>query len=133
MKKVFDFVFCQGEIDRTIVWYSVMCGKSQRDVSARHFVARIAEKQSDYLFALHSQQMAEFKERVAESLFSLPTECHISPLSLLRQRTIDICSLARFLRSYPAQLLNSEALSEHKKLFTLHSSKGEKIFQSANE
>lgn len=111
MKRIFDFVYCKGSLTPAVVWYSVRCGISKADIQARQYIERLAASSNDYLFAKHSADLQEFQNCVAASLFPSAVKAGKSPLSLLRRHFVEVTVLARFLRSCPPQLLNSEALA----------------------
>lgn len=108
MKAIFDFAYCSGEIHAGVVWYSVKVGNSEADRRAHAFIVRLAEKSGDYLYTKHTQEMADFKQSVALSLFPAGAGDTFTLTNLLRQRYIDVVSLARMLRHYPATFLNSD-------------------------
>lgn len=107
MKKVYDFVCSPGALNISVIWYSVRAGTSKKDVQAKKFIEKITSKSSDFLFALHDLQMANFKEAVANSLFPKHAGKDGAALRLLRQKTISVTNLAQMLRKLPAALLNS--------------------------
>lgn len=108
MKKVYDFVFCEGVITPAIVFYLVRVGSSQRDQSALSSLSRLVKKRQDVLFCLHSQQMADFIGRVALSLFPSVGCPSCPPISLLKRQVVEITWLNSFVRKYPLTLLNSQ-------------------------
>lgn len=107
MKKVYDFVCSPGALNISVIWYSVRAGTSKKDVQAKKMIEKITSKSSDFLFALHDLQMANFKEAVANSLFPGHAGKDGAALRLLRQKTISVTKLAQMLRKLPAALLNS--------------------------
>lgn len=107
MKRIFDFIFCDGIITPNVVWYSVRVGSSVPDQRAQKRIQSLAEHSSDYLFSQHTLAMAAFKEKVAASIFPVSADSSCSPILLLRQKQVEVTWLARFLRHHPAALLNS--------------------------
>lgn len=107
MKKVYDFVCSPGALNISVIWYSVRAGTSKKDVQAKKMIEKITSKSSDFLFAQHDLQMANFKEAVANSLFPAHAGKDGAALRLLRQKTISVTKLAQMLRKLPAALLNS--------------------------
>lgn len=107
MKKVYDFVCSPGALNISVIWYSVRAGTSKKDVQAKKMIEKITSKSSDFLFAQHDLQMANFKEAVANSLFPGHAGKDGAALRLLRQKTISVTKLAQMLRKLPAALLNS--------------------------
>lgn len=111
MKKVYDFLFCDGVLHPGVVWYSVRVGTSRADKSAYRYLCDIIRGKTQFLFTLHSQEMAQFRQRVASSLFAGRDLQGAPVVSLLRSCFVDVVPLARFLKKYPAQFLNSPLLS----------------------
>lgn len=112
MKTIFDFVYCQGDFSPLVVWYQVRVGISKRDQSARKYVEYLSHRSGDMLFCKHSPVMVRLRDSFARQLADTrPTACKFSAL-LLRQLTIDVRSLATFLRKCPAALLNSPSLPD---------------------
>lgn len=112
MKTIFDFVYCQGDFSPLVVWYLVRVGISKRDQMARKFIEDIARCSPDFLFAKHDRTMVLLRESFAQHLaISMPVAHRCSSL-LLRQITVEVRSLASFLRKCPAALLNSPSLPD---------------------
>lgn len=110
MKKLFDFMYCDGALTPSTIWYTVTVGISATDKKAKGFIEAKAKCSTNFLFLQHDNQMAEFKEKVAISLFGDTIDQGMSPVAYLRQKFVTVTQLASFLRSNPATLLNSEAI-----------------------
>ena len=108
MKKLKDFIFCDGILSSQTVFYLVKVGSSRRDVAAHRFVAQVARSPNFY-FQDHSIQTMAFVEKCAESIYG--TLDNIKPLKCLRRQVVDVTWLASFLRKNPATLLNSLKIS----------------------
>lgn len=112
MKTLYNFIYCKGSLTPAVVWYTVRVGISQADQRAFRFVRSRVAGNTDYWLSRHSKEMAEFKKKISESLFPMVHAAGGNALSLLRQEFIDIIELARRLRRYPAEFLNSSSIPQ---------------------
>lgn len=112
MKTIFDFVYCQGDFSPLVVWYQVRVGISKRDQSARRFIECLSRCSGDMLFCKHSPVMVSLKDSFARQLADARPAANRYSTLLLRQITIEVRSLASFLRKCPAALLNSPSLPD---------------------
>ena len=104
MKRVYDFIYCDGILNAATVFFRVKVGTSQRDKTAHAKVQTLASSNNSIFYQIHSQQVQEFEEKVARSFFpTIP-----DPFLLLRVKYVEIVWLERFLRQNPPQLLNSD-------------------------
>lgn len=111
MKKIFDFLYCDSILDASTVLYHVRVGTSKKDTLARRYVESIAKKSNAYLFARHDGKMAEFMTKVADSIFASVITGDRPKVMLMRHKYVEITQLARFLKTCPPQLLNTENFS----------------------
>lgn len=107
MKKVFDFVFCDDELDTSVVFYSVKVGTSVSEQSAWRFVLKQASN-NNFFVKVHSADTQLFIEKCAQMLFPLVPLSRA--LQMMRREFIEVKALASFLRKYPAALLNSRKI-----------------------
>lgn len=108
MKKLKDFIFCDGVLSSRTVFYLVTVGTSLKDQAAHRYVAQLA-RSPDFFFCDHTLQSQAFIENCAISIFH---KSDISAaLKLLRRQVVTVCWLATFLRKFPPALLNSEKIS----------------------
>ena len=112
MKTIYDFIYSPAALDASVVWYSVRVGVSAADRAALRSVTKFTKGNSDFLFARHDAQLADFRMQVAASIFPIVAKCGGCPLAFMRLRTVEVVDLARFLRRFPAALLNSDALAK---------------------
>lgn len=112
MKTLHTLVFCDGMLDADVVWYSVRVGISAVDQRAYSFVRNMVAADSRFFFVRHSLDVALFRQRVADSLFTADRATGHASVLLLRHRTIEIVQLARFLRHCPPSLLNGTKMAE---------------------
>ena len=73
MKKLKDFIFCDGILQSQVVFYLVTVGNSQRDRAANRFVASVA-KSDHFFFRDHGAETMAFIEKCAESIFHCKKE-----------------------------------------------------------
>lgn len=111
MKVLYDFLYCPDQLTPQVVWYTLRVGRSQADQRAFAFVRAFIAGTSSFFLQRHSLEMAAFKEKISASMFSLVPERCITPVGMLRQATIDVLELAKFLRQFPAAFLNRPILS----------------------
>ena len=104
MKKLKDFIFCDGVLTAQTVFYLVAVGNSKKDRDAHKFVATLA-RSPDFLFCTHNTQSVEFIENCAMSIFHMAKVPEA--VRLLRRQYVSIGWLASFLRKNPPSLLNS--------------------------
>lgn len=108
MKKLKDFIYCDGVLSSRTVFYLVRVGTSLRDQAAHRYVAQLAHS-PDFFFCDHSLISQAFIENCAISIFH---KSDISAaLKLLRRQVVTVSWLAAFLRKFPPALLNSEKIS----------------------
>lgn len=110
MKKVYDFLFCDGTLHPGVVWYSVRVGTSQVDQLAYRYLSNLVRGNCNFLFTKHSAEMALFRQKMAISLFSGRDLKSAPVVTLMRSCFVDVVPLARFLKKYPASFLNSSLL-----------------------
>lgn len=110
MKTIFDFVYCDGVLSPSTVFYQVRVGKSARDRAAASFVRSLSKCQ-DYLWIVHDGPAQSFIDQCAASLFP-GAEIHHA-LRILRRRVVEVSWLASFLKKYPPCLLNSQRIDTH--------------------
>lgn len=108
MKKLKDFVFCDGVLTSSTVFYLVKVGISKKDRLANAYVAKLA-RSPDFFFCDHTRATMAFMEKCAQAIFHRP--CDPLAVSLLRRQVIEISWLASFLRKNPPSLLNSSKFS----------------------
>ncbi len=108
MKKLKDFVFCDGVLSSRTVFYLVAVGSSARDAAAWRFVRKTARGQN-YFIGDHGLSSQAFIERCAVSIYGGVSAGRA--VSLLRRVLVPVTWLAAFLRSYPPALLNSVKIS----------------------
>lgn len=96
MKRLFDFVFAEGEITPQNVWYLVPVGQSVADQRAASYVRSYVRNDSRFFFQKHDTQVARYIDRVSASV-----GCRV------RRHVVGVRSLATFLRHCPPVLLNS--------------------------
>lgn len=108
MKKLKDFIFCDGVLSSRTVFYLVTVGTSLKDQAAHRYVAQLA-RSPDFFFCDHTLLTQAFIENCAISIFH---KSDISAaLKLLRRQVVTVSWLATFLRKFPPALLNSEKIS----------------------
>lgn len=107
MKQLHDFVFCNGAFQPECVFYLVRVGNSAVERRAHEWLKQLTQDKPCYLYAIHSQEMVNFKENIAASIFNRPSSPIVRPALLLRQKVVEVLWLARFLRHNPPELLNS--------------------------
>ena len=110
MKRIYDFCYCLGAFTPEHVWYSVRVGVSDVDQRAHRFVLSLTAGSPSYLYAPHTPQMAALKESIALGMVRQPSTATERYTLLLRQKYVDVIWLARFLKHYPAALLNSQRI-----------------------
>lgn len=104
MKKIYDFVYCDGVFNSAVVWYRVKVGASARDRAALRQLAELAALQpSSVLLAEHSAQV----EGVRLSLAAAAMPAVPFPQAIMRTKYINVRELAARVRRYPLPLLNS--------------------------
>lgn len=104
MKQLFDFVYCDGVITPSVVFYMVKVGRSSRDQQAKRFIEKSAAS-VNFLFVRHSKDMADFVEQIAVSIFGRSDKFIVT--NWLRRMIVPVTWLATFLRNNPPCLLNS--------------------------
>lgn len=109
MKTLFDFIFCDGKLTRDVVFYQVRVGTSEKDKNAQAFITSQASG-SNFYWHLHSTESMTFIEKCAASLFNVDI-----PERLLRRKIVEVTWLARFLKKFPASLLNSQKIDTYGK------------------
>lgn len=108
MKKLKDFIFCDGVLTSRTVFYLVTVGTSEKDQAAHRYVAQLA-RSPDFFFSGHTLQTQAFIESCAKSIFHKNDIA--AALRLLRRQVVTVTWLASFLRENPPALLNSERIS----------------------
>lgn len=111
MKQLHDFVFCDGAFHADVVFYLVRVGNSVMERRAHNWLKQLTQAKPCYLYTIHTQEMVNFKEKVAASVFNRPSCPIMRPALLLRQTVVDVLWLARFLRHNPPELLNSTRIN----------------------
>lgn len=104
MKQLFDFVYCDGVITPSVVFYLVKVGRSSRDQQAKRFIENSATS-VNFLFVRHSKDMAGFVEKIAVSIFGCSNKLIVT--KCLRRKMVNVTWLATFLKNNPPCLLNS--------------------------
>lgn len=133
MKRMYDYVYSRGQLSPTTVWYTVAVGISRADQAAKAFIDGMARNNCDMLFVLHDKAMSDFKDKVAESLFASPVDTKVQPMRLLRQKVVPVTQLAKFLRNYPAEFLNSEAITDTQGFLSFLPRSGKYVLPSPHE
>lgn len=108
MKKLKDFVYCDGVLTTRTVFYLVAVGSSKRDAAAWRYVTGIARGNSFYLRD-HCHSSQAFIKRCATSIYGELSGA--KAIVLLRRVLVPVTWLAAFLRKNPPALLNSTRIS----------------------
>lgn len=108
MKRLHLFAYCDSVISPAVVWYFVRVGQSIRDRRAHNALLAMAKDSSAILYSQHTQETATFLEKVATSLFPRYQTDRGLCASALRRRLVDVVTLARFVRTAPICLLNTD-------------------------
>ncbi len=110
MKKVYDFVYCDGVLSQDTVFYSVAVGRGERDLQALR-VVRASLIPGKTFFAIHSEQFCLFMRQMEKELFKNACFSSIGCSHYLRRIYVPVTWLAQMIRKYPMALLNSKRIN----------------------
>lgn len=109
MKRIYDFVYCDGMLSQDTVFYSVAVGRSERDQRALSFV-RSKLIPGKTIFALHSGQFVKFMFLMEQKMFKNAYFTNVGCSHYLRRIYVQVTWLAYMLRNHPPTLLNSKKI-----------------------
>lgn len=112
MKTLYDFVYCNSHLTPDVVWYTVAVGCSRASHVACERISSLAAASTDFFFTKHTNEVVIFKADCALSLFPHDGTKRVPPMRKLRQASVNVEWLARFLRHYPASFLNAPVVPE---------------------
>ena len=102
MTKLYLFIYEDGIIKPTTVFYTVKAGDNQRDRASVRFLSNLAMTNVNVLFGVNCSALADFVDKCAKSIYPNDEQSYLK----IRRAFINARDLAKKIKESPLCFLN---------------------------